>query len=798
MTVEELSVVITANTAGVRSEVDKAKNKIQEFSNSAGKSGESVKKGFATVSKAAAGVGLAVGAALVAVGVKAVSFTEDFHKALNGLQTATGATDAEMVGFKKTMVSLYNQNYGANFEEIAQAMKEVKTQTGLSGKALEDMTKKAFLLKDTFGFEIKDSVTSATAMMKQFGISGDDAYELIAQGAQNGLDKNGDMLDTINEYSGSFKGAGFSATEMMNMLVNGAKSGAFSVDKLGDSMKEFGIRSKDGSKATSDAFKALGLDSDKMTKAFGAGGEAGKKAFTDVNAKLLAMKDPIKQNALGVQLYGTQWEDLGVKGIEALTKTQGGIDKTKDKMKGIEKIKYNTFSEGLKGVGRIITTSILIPIGEKLIPKLQEFSQWITDNMPTIKQNINTAMDSIGPIIDKVVEGVKKFIDIFVKVAGFISKHQVAFTNIAIVIASVVVAFNLVAGVLAIVSGAMTAFGIVLAFVTSPIGLIVLAIAAVIAIGVLLWKNWDVIKAKAITIFTGIWTTIKAIFTPVVAFFKLIWEGIKLVFTVVAVVLVAFFLLAWDGIKAIWNLVKPFFQAIWDGIKAVFSVVKDVLVGFFKLAWEGIKVVWDVVTDFFSGIWTGIKNVFSAIGTWFKNIFTEAWAAIKGVFAPVGAFFAGIWKTIKSKFSSIGSSIGSTIGGAFKTVVNSIINFAENTINGFIRAINRAIKLINKIPGVNIGTVGTLSIPRLARGGIVDSATIFMAGEHGKEVVMPLEHNTGWIDELANKLNSNNNNGGNGLSLNIENFANNRSQDIESLAEELSFYMHQKSLGGSR
>lgn len=103
-------------------------------------------------------------------------------------------------------------------------------------------------------------------------------------------------------------------------------------------------------------------------------------------------------------------------------------------------------------------------------------------------------------------------------------------------------------------------------------------------------------------------------------------------------------------------------------------------------------------------------------------------------------------------FTSIGTTIGNAIGGAFKNVVNSIIRFAENTINGFIRAINGAIGLINKIPGVNIKRISTLNIPKLAKGGIIDSPTLAMVGEAGKEAVMPLENNTGWITELAYKI----------------------------------------------
>ena len=124
-------------------------------------------------------------------------------------------------------------------------------------------------------------------------------------------------------------------------------------------------------------------------------------------------------------------------------------------------------------------------------------------------------------------------------------------------------------------------------------------------------------------------------------------------------------------------------------------------------------------------------------------------------------WFGEVWKKIKAKFTEIGTNIGNAIGEAFKKVVNSIISFAENTINKFIRAINGAISLINAIPGVNIKKLSTLSIPRLAKGGIISQPTQAIIGEAGKEAVMPLENNLEWLDILADKLASRiGNNGG--------------------------------------
>lgn len=196
-----------------------------------------------------------------------------------------------------------------------------------------------------------------------------------------------------------------------------------------------------------------------------------------------------------------------------------------------------------------------------------------------------------------------------------------------------------------------------------------------------------------------------------------------------------------------WDEICAALKVAWNWICNLFSKLGD---------WMNKNVI-QPVANFFVGLWNSIKNTFSAVGSFFTSVFTGAWNGIKKAFSAVGSFFSGVWATIKNMFSTIGTTIGNAIGSAFKNVVNSIIRFAENTINGFIKAINLAIGLINKIPGVNITKLQLLSIPKLAKGGIVNNpgrGVPVIAGEAGAEAVLPLENNTGWMDILAEKINA--------------------------------------------
>lgn len=294
-------------------------------------------------------------------------------------------------------------------------------------------------------------------------------------------------------------------------------------------------------------------------------------------------------------------------------------------------------------------------------------------------------------------------------------------------------------GAIAILIGAIWAFNS--ALLANPITWVIVGIIALVAAFVILWNEcegfrnfWKVIWAAIVTMFTMAVEKMKQVIDFLVEAFK--W--------------------AWDAIKVAWSVAGAFFNAIWNTIKGVFAVVKAVLSGNWKDAWEAIKNIVNSWKEYFKAKWDGIKKVFEPIVEWFKNIFSKAWSGIKSVFSGFGSFFSGLWNTIKNTFSNLGTNISNAIGGAVKAGINGVISIIENTINGAIGLINGAIDLVNKIPGVEIGYINDLNLPRLAKGGIVTSSTIANIGEAGKEAVLPLENNTEWMNILADKIASRN------------------------------------------
>ncbi|MEQ2680370.1 phage tail tape measure protein [Enterocloster citroniae] len=305
-----------------------------------------------------------LGMAGIAVGAKEIlSGANDKRIAGNTLQVQTGMQGDTLEAAKQSMENLYTDNMGKSLDDVAQSMSKVYQITGQTGAGLEQMTRAGILLRDTFGYEVTESMRTAEMMQKQFGVSGAQAFDLIVQGAQAGLDKNGDLLDTINEYSVQFKKLGFDSTDMFNMLINGAQSGTFSVDKLGDTIKEFSVRAIDGSKSTQEGFKAIGLNANEMVAAFGSGGDAAKQAFQQTINAISSMEDPVKRNIAGINLFGTMWEDLGYEGVMALANINGSVELTTQNLEELNNVKYDDATSALASLGRTINMGLSGVVG---------------------------------------------------------------------------------------------------------------------------------------------------------------------------------------------------------------------------------------------------------------------------------------------------------------------------------------------------------------------------------------------------------------------------------------------------
>lgn len=661
-----------------------------------GSSAKAANKQLATIQKAADKVSTTMTAGLAAMGTGAIAATKylsdlggEWKEATNQVAASTGAAGKELESLRGVMERVYADNFGEDVADVADAVALVdRNLANLDQEGLTKATEGALALRDAFEYEVEESTRAAEAIRKNFGTSVEDAFSLIAAGAQNGLDYSGELIDTINEYSSQFQKLGFTADGMFNLLQSGADSTAWNLDKVGDAIKEFSIRAIDGSDTTVSAFEALGYNAEKIMATFAAGGEGANTAFFEVLNTLMDVDDQVKRDALGVSLFGTMWEDLGTEAMQAMADASSAAYDTQGALEQINQVKYDDLDSALQGIGRQMEVALL--------PAADAVYQSIMDSMP----EITDAMKEMSPVIAEIAadfadwaggaisEGLPVLVDGIRDFAGwagrayeaakpflsFLWEHKETVVAVAAGAKALSVslgAVNMAMGAYKNAKGMLAVLQKILAvypglsaavkFLTSPMGMTLGIITAVAAALVLLYKNWDSVKAWLV----NFGNTVNQIWTN---FSNAVGNAIA-------------------AIGQHFPLLGAYLQGWWESIQA---------------AVENVKAIFQNIIDF-------IDNVFS--GNW-----SAAWQNIVNIF-------------------------GNLFG--------MIMNLAKAPINGVISAINWVLEKINSIsvtipdwvPGVGGKTLGfnIPTIPQLAEGGVATSPTLAEIGEGGEpEAVMPL------------------------------------------------------------
>lgn len=752
-----------------------AAKKLDEAIDGAGESAEEASEGFTVMKGALAdlvadGISGAIDG-LANVGKEAFTMANDIDKAVNTFITKTGESASSAEEFEEVMTSIYNNNFGESFEDIAESMSTVKTTMGeIDGAELQGVTENALLMRDTFDMEVNESIRAVNSMMDQFGITADQAYSLIAQGAQNGLNQNDDLLDTINEYSVQFQDAGYSAEDMFNMLANGVESGTWSVDKLGDAVKEFNIRMSDGS--AQEAVEALGFSWEEVSADWSKGGDSAKEVFNMLVNELDGLENTTEGYGIGVGLLGTMYEDLGQDAILALSQTKGEISSTSEALEQLNSVKYDDLGSAFEGIKRNLQTSISEPIKNDVMPAINEFVQDI--DWQSVGQTIGNAMSTVADAFIALVDGIRQTVQ-------WMNEHKtllaVVATGIGIVTAAIT-AYNVVQGIKTAMDAAQvtTIWGLVAAHVAqaaaaaaalAPYILIVAAIAAVIAIGVLLWKNWDTITEKCSELWgklTEIWSNIKASVSQKIEELKSAaiekWNSLKSSVS--------------NAVTALKNTVTSIWNSIKTATSNAFNSVKNLAIS----AWNSLK--------------SGVQNAVTSA----KNAVTSAWNNVKSitssVFNSVKSTATSIWNSIKSSISNVISGIKSGISSGLTGAKNTVVNILNSIKSKFTsiwdgcknivsNAINKVKSLMNfswslpklKLPHFSITGSFSLNPPSMPKigvswykdGGILTKPTIFgingnelmAGGEAGAEAILPIDRLEGYVVGAIEKTINNSN-----------------------------------------
>ena len=386
---------VSIDDSNVDKDVQKTESKI---SSAFGKIG--------TGAKVATAAFTAIGTAAVAVGTKAVTSAVSLDSAMNQFAASTGVAEAELSAYEETLKSIYANNFGESFEDIASKMGLVKQQLGdLNQTDLQNITEGLYTLEDVFGMDFNETLRGTDQLMKQFGITSEEALDLLSTAGQSGLNYTEELGDNISEYAGKFAQAGYSAEEYFQLLQNGAEGGSYNLDKVNDAINEVTTKLADGS--IEDALSIYSEKTQELFRQWQEGGASQKDVIDSIVQDINQCTNEQDALTMAAAAFGTMGEDANLDFIESLTAVGDEFDDVKGKMESIKEVKYDDLGSMLEELKRSVEL-LLVPLGEALIPAISEIA---TALMPIIEQIMPPISELLTSIINELLPPIVELIN---------------------------------------------------------------------------------------------------------------------------------------------------------------------------------------------------------------------------------------------------------------------------------------------------------------------------------------------------------------------------------------------------
>ena len=747
--------------------------KLEEEANKSNLSLEKVGEAFGKVGSKATDIGkkmLPVTAGIAGMGTAGVAAAMELDDGYDTIITKTGATGEALEELNAVADELFTE-MPIEMADAGTAVGEINTRFGATGETLKGLSKQFIEFANINGTDLNNSIGKVDKIMEQYNIDAAETGNVLGlitkKGQETGISVD-TLMDSLQKNGATFKEMGLNMVQSTNLLAQFEANGVNADTAVAGLRKSIKAYTDEG-KSVDEAL-ALTIDSIKNASSETEALSIAQEVFGTKGAAEMATA--IREGRIDLESLSSSMEEYGSVVEDTFNATQDPWDEAK--------VATNNLKLAAADLGTTLLGS-LQPTITKIVNKIKEFTQWF--------KNLNQSQKETIIKVAAVVAAIGPALIIFGKVATTIS------TIISVV--------GKIGPAVKAAKAAFSAFNAVLA--ANPIILVVTAIVAVIAILVTLYKKcewfrngvnaiWEAIKNA----FFAAWDGIKTFFTETLPnafntvvnfiksnwqallllivnpfagafkllydncgafrefvdnfvqnikqFFQNLWNGIVSIFQGVGQWFIARFTEAYNGVTGVFAAIGQWFGARWQDIKNALATVASWFLAMFTNAYTNVKNVFSAIGSWFGARWTEIKTALSAVPSWFGTQFQNAWTNIKNAFANVTSFFSGLWEKIKGCFVNVGVKIGSAVGDAFKSAINSCLSTIEGVVNKFIGMINGVIDVINEIPGVSLGKIGTLSLPRLAKGGVLKEGTAMVAEAgpellnmvNGKAVVTPL------------------------------------------------------------
>lgn len=678
--------------------------------------------------KILAGGGIAAGAAFATslVGAMNLEPGRDRVAAALGLSEKQAEKSGQVAG------ALYADGWGESAEDVNLALESVMSSIGGMRKASESelaaVTESALTFATAMQVDVGKASQVAGQLIKN-GLAADatEAFDLLTTASSKvPAELREDVLDAADEYGQFFASIGMDGPAAMSMLAKGAQQGMYGIDKAGDAVKEFTIRSTDMSTSSVAAYDAIGLNAHKMANDMLAGGGRAAKATSKIVDGLLGIKDPAKRANASIALFGTPLEDLNTKQIPAFLKSLKSGGNALGDWKGATEAAGDTLqdnaSTNLTKFTRQLKSGFVSMIGGRVLPVVTDLTGKLADDL--------------GPALELVAAGVSATV-------GWFQDHSTVAKVLAGVIGALVVVTAAHAAAMAVAAaGGMAAWlmqtklisaatkvwaavqwAMNAAMSANPIGLVVVAIAALVAAIVIAYKKSDTFRA----VITAAFTAVRNVVGKVLAWFvKAIGKAIGWVRS------------NWKKIAAL--LAGPLGIAValivkhWDKIKSTTSKAIDKVIVWVKSipgrATSALARLGVAIAKPFTSAMSGARNIVSNIGgtivSWIRAIPGKL-LSLAGRFSAAGAqLLQGFVNGMKNA------------AGIISGIAGNVWDTVRGLLNGAITRINRALEFTIKLPlGKSVG-INPPDIPQLAGGGRATGSVLAEIGEGREpETVLP-------------------------------------------------------------
>lgn len=666
-----------------------------------------------------------------------VNQATELDDAMAKFQAQTGSSSDEMSKFKGIARDVWSNNFGEDISDVADMMARVKQQMqGISDVDLKNVTEDLLTLRDTFGMDENETLRGAQQLMKQFGITSQEAFDLMATGAQNGLNKSDELGDNISEYSGKFAQAGYSAEEYFQLMQNGLDGGAYNLDKVNDAINEVTTRLVDGT-----IEGALGSFDEKTQDVFKAWQEGRATQKDVVNAivedisKTTNEQEKLNKSATA---FGTMGEDFNSGFIQSLTTVGNKYKDVEGAMDKVKEIANGGLKNALSGLGRAFLDSFT-PIGELITPILAGIVGLITVAIQGIQQGFAKVGDVISSVLSKIdTSGITELTN---QVSEVLAP---AFDEVKKAIDEMKIALEPIAKeILGKVGDAIQNVVNQAQKILSVVGPPILAIIKKIIQTVI----------GMIPVITSILQVVGSVVSGIISFINMVVTYVGTAIATILGFIIPIVQIVATIVANIWSVILTVAQNIWSKVSEVVTAIVGFVNNLFKTVTDIINNIWSKIQDSMNKVRDKVQGVIDNINKYFNNIkstvsdvFNGIWSKVQGVMDNVGNKISNVLQGIQNAWSGLKGFVSGVFGG-IEGAVSSLVGSVKGMVNGVIGGINGAIGIINKIPGVHIG-----KIPRLERGGVLKRGQIGLLEGNGAEAVVPLERNKAWIRAVAKDM----------------------------------------------